>query len=136
MNEQDIQAAIRVAISEHGSRSFRINVGIAWTGNKIIKHSDGSLTIYDPRPFATFGSTDETKKLKGFSDLLIVVPKIITSNMIGKKLATIAFIEVKTKTGRPSPEQLGFIEQMQALGCKAGMARNPEQAIEILKGER
>lgn len=134
MSEHDIQSQIRIAISQNKSRSFRINVGVAWTGNKIKTNSDGSKTIYDPRPFATFGSVDETKKLKGFSDLFVITPTVITPDMVGKKIAIIGFVEVKDDTGKPSDEQLDFIEQMQNLGARAGVARSVDDAVNILWG--
>lgn len=57
--------------------------------------------------------------VRGLSDLLFI------GN--GK----VAFIEVKTPTGRPSPEQLSFIERMQALGHSAGIARSVEDALRL-----
>lgn len=45
------------------------------------------------------------------------------------------FIEVKTKTGRPSAEQLRFIELAKKSGCLAGIARSVEDALEIIGGK-
>jgi hypothetical protein len=45
---------------------------------------------------------------KGFSDLFAI------------KNGKAYFIEVKTGTNKPSPEQLNFIKQMQKQGCVAG----------------
>lgn len=46
------------------------------------------------------------------------------------------WIEVKTKTGRPSQLQLHFIETMQKIGCYAGIARSVDDALRIIeKGE-
>lgn len=58
--------------------------------------------------------------IPGMSDLLF----------IGKGF--IAWIEVKTPKGRPSKEQINFIERMQALGHKAGIARSVEDALKII----
>ena len=44
----------------------------------------------------------------------------------------IFFIEVKTKTGRISPEQKNFIEQMRLRGAIAGIARSAEDALKII----
>ena len=41
-------------------------------------------------------------------------------------------IEVKDR-GRPTPEQLNFIAQVKAAGGIAGVARSPEEALEIVK---
>lgn len=45
----------------------------------------------------------------------------------------IAWIEVKTAKGRPSKEQLNFIERMKALGHRAGIARSVEEALWLIK---
>ena len=43
------------------------------------------------------------------------------------------FIEVKTATGRPSKEQLHFLETMKKNGAIAGICRSTEDAIELVK---
>jgi hypothetical protein len=117
--EHDIQTELQIGISEKNlGRAFRINVGLGWTGNKIMRNSNGSITIKDPRPFSTFGA--QTKSLTGFSDLLVITPIIITPEMVGQLFARAGFIEVKKLTGKPSKDQLNFIDQMQRLGAKAG----------------
>jgi hypothetical protein len=58
--------------------------------------------------------------IPGMSDLLFVGQGFI------------AWIEVKTAKGRPSKEQLNFIERMQDLGHKAGIARSVEDALKII----
>lgn len=45
----------------------------------------------------------------------------------------IAWVEVKTAKGRPSKEQLNFIERMKALGHRAGIARSVEEALWLIK---
>lgn len=57
---------------------------------------------------------------KGTSDLLFIGQKYI------------AFIEVKTATGRPTKDQLNFIAAIQKLGHRAGIARSVEDAIKII----
>lgn len=44
----------------------------------------------------------------------------------------IAWIEIKTATGAPSGEQLRFIDCMQELGHKAGIARSVDDALKII----
>ena len=57
--------------------------------------------------------------VKGLSDLLF----------IGQN--RVAFIEVKTETGKPTQEQLNFIRRMQELGHSAGIARSTEDALRL-----
>jgi hypothetical protein len=130
-SEHSIQNEIQVAISENNlGIPFRINVGFGWTGNKIIHNSDGSIIIKDPRPFSTFGA--HTKQYKGFSDLFVVMPTVITPDMVGQQLARIGFLEIKTRTGRPTKEQLNFLSIMKNNGAPAGVARSVKDAIQIL----
>lgn len=127
MLEHDIQNSIRLAISENKlGVSFRTNVGRAWTGEKITKNPDKSITIKNPRPF-------DTGLPKGFSDLLVIKTLTITPDMVGKQIASANFIEVKNKKGKPTADQENFIERMQELGAKAGIARSPDDALKILR---
>ena len=43
------------------------------------------------------------------------------------------FIEVKTPKGRPSKEQLNFIERAKHDGCIAGICRSADDAIKLIK---
>ena len=45
------------------------------------------------------------------------------------------FIEVKKPGGKVRPEQENFIKKMNARGAIAGIARSPEDAIKLIKGE-
>ena len=45
------------------------------------------------------------------------------------------FIEVKAPKGRPSINQIQFLAKMREYGAIAGIARNPEEAIKLIKGE-
>lgn len=58
---------------------------------------------------------------KGLSDLLF----------IGQN--KVAFIEVKNINGKPSKEQLNFLEAARKLGHRAGIAHSVEEALEIIK---
>lgn len=58
--------------------------------------------------------------IPGLSDLLFIGPECI------------AFIEVKTDTGRPTPEQINFINAVRRLNHRAGIARSVEDALKII----
>ena len=119
MREHDIQSRIRLDFSLQmpDALIFRVNVGKGWTGSKVIKNPNGSITIINPRPF-------ETGVPNGFSDLFGVLPG-------GKAI----FIEVKTDRGKPSPAQVNFLRQVAGLGCPAGVARSFEDVLGIINGE-
>lgn len=45
------------------------------------------------------------------------------------------FVEVKTPTGRASPEQRNFIAACRRNGARAGIARSVDDSLRIVKGE-
>jgi hypothetical protein len=61
---------------------------------------------------------------KGLSDLVGFRPD-------GKFFA----LEIKTATGRPSPEQIKFIDFCRSKSIPAGIARSVEEALQILEVE-
>jgi len=125
MNETNISKLILLAIGKTKARLFRNNVGRAWTGNKIIRNDNGSVTILDPRPFIA-GAT-------GMSDLIGFTPTEITPEMVGKTIAVYTAVEVKTHKGRPTVEQLNFMQFVKDNGGLAGVARSPEDALSIIQ---
>ena len=118
MNEHDIQNLIRIDFSRQIPEGllFRTNIGQAWTGSRTRKNPDGSLTIFEPRPFNTGLPT-------GFSDLFGVLPG-------GKAI----FLEIKSEKGKPSPAQTNFLAQVSITGAVAGVARSIEDVIKIING--
>ena len=44
----------------------------------------------------------------------------------------VAFMEVKTPTGRPSVDQIRFITKLQAYGHRAGIVRSVEDALALI----
>lgn len=62
--------------------------------------------------------------LKGASDIFMAWP---TSMFHG------LFIEVKSKTGKPSPEQLAFIERVISVGYYAKVCYGADEVIDTIK---
>jgi hypothetical protein len=62
--------------------------------------------------------------LKGASDLFIAWPCGIHHGL---------FIEIKSKKGRPTPEQLEFIDRMNAVGYFATLAYGADEVINTIK---
>jgi hypothetical protein len=111
MNEQQIQQNIRLSMSEMGFKIFRNNCGA-------YKDSTGRLVRY--------GLANP-----GGSDLIGFKPTVITPEMVGKTVAIFTAIEVKTPTGKPTPEQLHFVQRVKDLGGIAGIARSVDDVIAI-----
>jgi hypothetical protein len=110
-SEHRIQDEIRLALSEHGV-VLRLNSGKFWQGKRVWSNEFQQYVLIDLRPVQ--GCPE------GTSDLLY----------IGKN--TTAFIECKDDKGRLRTEQEKFINVMKSYGHKAGVARSPEEALEII----
>lgn len=110
-SELTIQNEIRLALSQSGIPAFRNNVGA-------YKSEKGH--------YITFGVGE-----KGGSDLICITPTVITQEMVGQKIGVFTAIEVKTQKGRPSKEQTAFIQAVISFGGRAGIARSPQEALEI-----
>jgi hypothetical protein len=112
-DETIIQQRIRLALGREPSlRLFRNNTG----------------SLPDPRTKrpVQFGLC------KGSADLIGWKQLTITPDMVGQKVAVFASIEVKTPTGRLTPEQQTWLNAVQAAGGVAGIARSVEDAQRIL----
>lgn len=81
----------------------------------VFRANVGKIKLSDGRWF-------DTGLPKGFSDLFAI------------KNGSVAFLEVKLKTGRLTQEQSKFLTVMQDVyGCKAGVCRSVEDAFKILQ---
>jgi hypothetical protein len=69
---------------------------------------------------------------KGSADLIGWKQVTITPDMVGQQMAVFASIEVKTPTGRLTPDQSNWLSVVQAAGGVAGVARSVEDAQQIL----
>lgn len=81
----------------------------------IFRMNVGSGFTYDGRYFSTGVP-------KGFSDLF----------GFRKSDGKAVFIEVKTPKGKPSAEQIHFIEQMKQSGAIAGICRSAGDALRLI----
>ena len=123
MKELNIQKNIMLAVSKY-SRMFRNNVGTGWVG-EVSATKDGGKYIKDARPLKAGLCT-------GSSDLIGWTTKIITPEMVGKKVAIFTALEIKTPTGKATKEQINFIIQVLDNGGIAGIARSGEDAVNIV----
>ena len=125
MLEIDFMRRCMKRATDLGARLFRLNVGLAWTGD-VTKNRDGSITIRNPRPFKS--------GVPGMSDLIGWSPREITADMVGKTVAIYAAVETKSPRGRPTVEQSNFISAVQNAGGLAGIAKTDEDLTAILCG--
>ena len=124
--EHELQNKIRIAVGkERTATLFRANVGKAWTGKKTICCGD-MITLHEARLFSTGLPI-------GFPDLFGFRTVEITPEMVGKKLAVFAFIEVKKPGGRTSKAQEKMHTFLRNAGAVGSVARSAKEAIELLQ---
>jgi hypothetical protein len=113
MKELNIQRLIQLELSKSGVLTFRNNIGQYKTQEGyVIRYGVGN---------------------PGGSDLIGIVPTVVTPHMVGNTVGIFAAIEVKTPTGKPSKEQLNFIEVILKNGGIAGICRSPTDALKLVK---
>lgn len=112
--ETKLQRLIMLALSEAGCTIWRNETSGAWMGKQIHKAGD-QVTLTNAR-MMTFGLC------VGSSDLVGIAPG-------GRFLA----VEVKTPKGRPTKEQLRFIEAVRNAGGIAGIARSVDEALDLIR---
>lgn len=128
MTEHAIQNKIRNALTENGL-FFRANVGRAWTGSEIERLTGGRVLIHNARPF-------DTGLPAGFSDLFGLTPVMIGPQHVDRMVAIFTAIEVKTPTGRASAKQANFLDAIKANGGIAGVARQADDALNLIRAAR
>lgn len=70
---------------------------------------------------------------KGASDLIGYKSVVITPDMLGKKIAVFAAIEIKTPTGRLTAEQNVFLQTIKSQGGIAFVARSAGDLFDLLE---
>lgn len=124
MSESSLLKKFLLEYSKSGSRLFRINSGMAWTGKKLgpfntkktVILNPGDIVIRQARPF--HGAPKGTPDLVGFTTLTI------NEDLIGKRVAVFTSFEVKTESVRETKEQRAFIEMIKMSGGIASIVRH------------
>ena len=112
LREQELQNQIRLAVSTPHVKIFRNNVGS-------IEGKDGRRV--------TFGLC------VGSSDLIGWTSKTITADMVGQQVAVFTALEVKTPTGKVSPQQQVFIDVVNKQGGIGAIVRSVDDAVARVK---
>lgn len=108
-------------------RIFRNNTGMAWVGDAR-RLPNGDVLIKNARPL-------HAGLVKGSSDLIGWTTREITPDMVGERVAIFTAIEAKDGTGRASADQRRFLDAVTAAGGIAGVARAPEDALDLVGGD-
>ncbi|MEB3319677.1 MAG: VRR-NUC domain-containing protein [Cyanobium sp.] len=110
--ETDLQQRIRLALGTlQGLRLFRNQTG----------------QLPDPKT----GRPVQFGLARGSADLIGWRTVTVTPDMVGTRLAVFTSIEVKTATGRLTPQQRNWLEAVRLAGGIAGVARSVADALQI-----
>lgn len=115
MNEETkLMRLIMIALSNANCMSWRNETSGAYVGKVI--HKDARIVTLQNAQLMRFGLC------VGSADIIGI------HKPTGRFLA----IEVKTKTGKPTKEQINFIEQVRAANGISGIARSVQEALDLL----
>jgi hypothetical protein len=118
--EKDLQNKILLAVGRGDTRLFRNQVGTGWYGCIDVR-GRGDVLIRGARPL-------RAGLCPGSSDLIGWRTVTVTPEMVGRRIAVFAAVEVKSARGRISAEQQQFLEVVRSAGGIAGVARSVEEA--------
>ncbi len=130
MAEADRMRLLQRLASTLGARLFRQNTGMAWVGKAdrgpgTFRLGPNDVVIRNARPFHA--------GIPGMADLGGWSPLAITPDMVGQTIAIYTQVEVK-ENGRPTGEQIAWIDAVNAAGGRAGIARTETDLARILTG--
>ena len=118
--------------SDEGKVNADIALAFGHGPCRLLRNNVGMLRDRTGRPVAYgLGSMGKTV-LRGPSDWIGWRTLTITPEMVGQRIAVFAAVEVKDK-GKPTEEQLAFINIVQDAGGLAGVARSVPDALSILR---
>lgn len=130
--EANVSGDGAVTVSKEGGKSFRNNVGGAWTGKKVKEYTKNGkryAVIENPR-WITFGL------FKGSGDRIGWKSITVTADMVGKKFAQFLSLEFKDEKGRARKDQITWHENVWRDGGLTGFCRNDDDVRRVLSGEK
>jgi len=124
--ETKLQNLQMLALSKAGCLVWRVETAGAWVG-KVIHKDNQTVTLANARMI-------QAGLCRGGSDIIGIRPTVITQEMVGQTVGVFLADEVKTPTGRPTKEQLRFIEAVNNAGGISGIACSVEDALKLIRG--
>ena len=132
MSDTSFLNSILLATSRGATRMFRNSVGLGWIGKteRVTKPIQvlvfpGDVVIRKARALHAGLAT-------GSADLIGFKSYVVQPEDVGKRVAVFVSMEAKEGTGRMTPEQKNWRDQVQAAGGIAGEVRSVEDALRLL----
>jgi len=126
MSESSISNEIALALSRESKGkiiSWRNNTGYGVLG-KVVKQEGEQFHGIN-------GRRVQYGLCVGSSDRIGIVSVTVTPAMVGRTLGIFLALEVKSSTGKATPEQQNFIAAVRKAGGLAGVVRSADEALGI-----
>lgn len=121
-----------IAISRGSTRMFRNSVGLGWIGKTERVTKPIQMLVYPGDVVIRKARALHAGLVKGSGDIVGYKSIVIQPEDVGKRIAVFVSMEAKEGTGRMSPEQKNWRDQVQAAGGIAGEVRSVEDALRLL----
>jgi hypothetical protein len=138
-SEADLMRLMMVEASTLGARLWRNNVGQGLTvRGQSPQHREQIIKACQELAVKLGGSAARIQYglAHGSGDLVGFVQHTVTPADVGRQIPVFAAPEVKTKTGRSSPEQLAWARFINSSGGAAGELRSIEELREFIARHR
>lgn len=128
VNEANLMRSILLACSRGATRLWRNNVAQAWVGTPVRFQRATSINVGPDDVLIRNARPLHAGLCAGSSDLI--------GYTVRDGVAVFTALEVKTSTGRATPEQKQFLEVVGGAGGIAGIARSVEEAERLIRDGR
>lgn len=122
-----------LALSRGSTRLFRNSVGLGYTGKVERAARPTQVTLYPGDVLIRKARVIHAGLAAGSGDLIGWRSFVIQPEDVGRRVAVFASLEAKEGTGRLSPEQRNWRDQVEAAGGIAGEVRSVEDGERLLR---
>jgi hypothetical protein len=127
-SESAIQARILLECGRGGTVLFRQNTARGWVGESTKYQRATQVMVYPGDVVVRNARPLHAGLCIGSPDIVGWEPLVITAEMVGRTVAVFTGFEVKSATGRPTPEQRNFLDRLSSAGGVAALVRSPDEA--------
>lgn len=132
MSETALLHRLLIAFSNAGARLFRNHVGLAYQGKAIRVTRACSVRVEPGDVVIEKARLVKAGLCVGSSDAIGWTSRVVTPDMVGKRIAVFTAAEAKSEQGRLTPEQDNFLKQVEHAGGIALECRDVDSSVDAL----
>lgn len=126
------QNRIWKALAQAGATVFRNNVAQAVVGRIVWIREACTVRLQPGDAVVRNARVLHAGLMKGSGDLIGWTEVVVTPEMVGRTVAIFTSVEAKSGSGRSTPDQVKWRENVRRAGGFAGEARNDVDALSII----